>query len=238
MYTLVHVSADAYARFQRSRGRDVFFLTGTDEHGLKVEQSAQKRGISPQELADENSATFRQVLDDMGITFDGFIRTTEPYHKSQVQHFVDKLREKGDVYLGKFEGWYDEGQEEYYTETKAKELDYKSPVSGKDMARSSEENYYFKLSAYQRQLEKLHEECPDFLSPPARRNEILSRLSQGLNDVPISRTNFSWGIGMPNDDAHVIYVWIDALLNYITALGLAEEPSQPAASAGITFKQT
>jgi methionyl-tRNA synthetase len=229
--------ADAYARFQRSRGRDVFFLTGTDEHGLKVEQSAQKRGISPQELADENSATFRQVLDDMGITFDGFIRTTEPYHKSQVQHFVDKLREKGDVYLGKFEGWYDEGQEEYYTETKAKELDYKSPVSGKDMARSSEENYYFKLSAYQRQLEKLHEECPDFLSPPARRNEILSRLSQGLNDVPISRTNFKWGIAMPNDDNHIIYVWIDALLNYITALGLAEEPSQPAASAGVATRR-
>lgn len=220
--------ADAYARFQRSRGRDVFFLTGTDEHGLKVEQSAIKRGISPQALADENSACFREMLVNMDISFDGFIRTTEPYHKLQVQHLVEKLRQKGDVYLGKFEGWYDEGQEEYYTETKAKELSYKSPISGKDMSRSSEENYYFKLSAYQTQLEKLHRECPDFLSPPARRNEILSRITQGLNDVPISRTNFSWGIGMPNDDAHVIYVWIDALLNYITALGLAEEPNSAA----------
>lgn len=214
--------ADVYARFQRSRGRDVFFLTGTDEHGLKVEQSAEKRGVPPQQLADENSASFRTVMESMSISFDGFIRTTDASHKSQVQRFVELLREKDAVYLGKFEGWYDEGQEEYYTETKAKDLDYKSPISGKEMVRSSEENYYFKLSAFQSQLEALHNDNPDFLSPPARRNEMLARLAEGLNDVPISRTNFTWGVGMPGDEQHVIYVWIDALLNYVTALGLAE----------------
>eukprot|EP00740_Mantoniella_antarctica_P009979 CAMPEP_0181370314 /NCGR_PEP_ID=MMETSP1106-20121128/13348_1 /TAXON_ID=81844 /ORGANISM="Mantoniella antarctica, Strain SL-175" /LENGTH=324 /DNA_ID=CAMNT_0023487075 /DNA_START=116 /DNA_END=1086 /DNA_ORIENTATION=- len=215
--------ADVYARFQRSRGRDVFFLTGTDEHGLKVEQSAERRGVSPQELADENSATFRAVMTSMNISFDAFIRTTDGSHKTQVQRFVERLQEKDAVYLGRFEGWYDEGQEEYYTETKAKDLDYKSPISGKEMVRSSEENYYFKLSAFQAQLEALHADNPDFLTPPARRNEMVKRLKEGLNDVPISRTNFTWGVGMPGDENHVVYVWIDALLNYVTALGLGEE---------------
>ena len=218
--------ADVYARYQRNCGKDVFFLTGTDEHGLKVEQSAEKKGVPPQQLADENSASFRTVMEGMNISFDGFIRTTDASHKAQVQKFVEALKEKDAVYLGQFEGWYDEGQEEYYTETKAKELDYKSPISGKEMVRSSEENYYFKLSAFQDQLEALHEENPDFLSPPARRNEMVERLKKGLNDVPISRTNFSWGVGMPGDEKHVIYVWIDALLNYITALGLAEEDGE------------
>ena len=214
--------ADVYARFQRSRGKDVFFLTGTDEHGLKVEQSAEKKGVEPQALADENSAYFRDVMERMNISFDGFIRTTDAAHVNQVKKFVELLKEKDAVYLGQFEGWYDEGQEEYYTETKAKELDYKSPISGKDMVRSSEENYYFKLSAFQEQLEELHETNPNFLTPAARRNEMVERLKGGLNDVPISRTNFTWGVGMPGDEKHVIYVWIDALLNYITALGLAE----------------
>ena len=156
--------ADVYARFQRSRGKDVFFLTGTDEHGLKVEQSAEKKGVEPQALADENSAYFRDVMERMNISFDGFIRTTDAAHVNQVKKFVELLKEKDAVYLGQFEGWYDEGQEEYYTETKAKELDYKSPISGKDMVRSSEENYYFKLSAFQEQLEELHETNPNFLT--------------------------------------------------------------------------
>ena len=224
--------ADVYARFQRSRGKDVFFLTGTDEHGLKVEQSAEKKGVSPQALADENSAYFRDVMERMNVSLDGFIRTTDAAHVNQVKRFVEILKEKDAVYLGRFEGWYDEGQEEYYTETKAKELDYKSPISGKDMTRSSEENYYFKLSAFQEELEKLHENKPGFLTPPARRNEMIERLKGGLNDVPISRTNFTWGVGMPGDEKHVIYVWIDALLNYITALGLAEEEGEGTAGEG------
>lgn len=217
--------ADAYARYRRSRGDDVFFLTGTDEHGLKVEQSADKRGIDPQELADENSKKFRDVMEAYDISFDEFIRTTDDYHERQVQAFVKLLQEKDAVYLGKFEGWYDEGQEEYYTESKAKELDYKSPISGKDMVRSSEENYYFRLSKFQKELEALHADNPEFLTPSARRNEMIGRLNEGLNDVPISRTNFKWGIQMPDDQQHVIYVWIDALMNYITAIGLGEDKS-------------
>jgi methionine--tRNA ligase len=214
--------ADAYARYRRARGEDVFFLTGTDEHGLKVEQSAEKRGIEPQALADENSQKFRDVMTAYDISFDEFIRTTDDYHERQVRALVKVLQEKDAVYLGRFEGWYDEGQEEYYTESKAKELDYKSPISGKDMVRSSEENYYFRLSKFQKELEALHADNPDFLTPSARRNEMIGRLNEGLNDVPISRTNFKWGIPMPDDEKHVIYVWIDALMNYITAIGLGD----------------
>ena len=214
--------ADAYARYRRARGEDVFFLTGTDEHGLKVEQSAEKRGIEPQALADENSQKFRDVMTAYDISFDEFIRTTDDYHERQVRALVKVLQEKDAVYLGRFEGWYDEGQEEYYTESKAKELDYKSQISGKDMVRSSEENYYFRLSKFQKELEALHADNPDFLTPSARRNEMIGRLNEWLNDVPISRTNFKWGIPMPDDEKHVIYVWIDALMNYITAIGLGD----------------
>ena len=214
--------ADACARFRRARGEDVFFLTGTDEHGLKVEQSAGKRGIEPQALADENSAKFRDVMTSYDISFDDFIRTTDARHERQVRALVKLLQERDAVYLGRFEGWYDEGQEEYYTESKAKELDYKSPISGKDMVRSSEENYYFRLSKFQKELEALHANNPEFLTPSARRNEMIARLNEGLNDVPISRTNFKWGIQMPEDEKHVIYVWIDALMNYITAIGLGD----------------
>lgn len=214
--------ADAYARYARARGRDVFFLTGTDEHGLKVEQSADKRGIEPQALADENSQKFRDVMMSYDISFDDFIRTTDARHERQVRALVKALQERDAVYLGQFEGWYDEGQEEYYTESKAKELDYKSPISGKDMVRSSEENYYFRLSKFQKELEALHADNPEFLTPSARRNEMIQRLNEGLNDVPISRTNFKWGIKMPEDEKHVIYVWIDALMNYITAIGVGD----------------
>src|SRR5690606_5380805 len=217
---------DVYARFMRFAGNDVFFLTGTDEHGLKVEKSAQARGISPQQLADENAAEFQRVLSMFSLTNNDFIRTTNPNHERQVQLFVQRLLDSGDIYLGQFEGWYDEGQEEYYTETKAKELDYKSPISKKPLVRAKEQNYYFRRSAYQSRLEELFAQRPEFVRPEARRNEILGRLREGLQDVPLSRTNFTWGIQMPNDPQHVIYVWIDALFNYITALGLAEPESE------------
>jgi methionine--tRNA ligase len=215
-----------YARAARSSGRPVFFLTGTDEHGLKVEQSAAARGVPPQQLADENSAAFRSVMTGLNISFDDFWRTTDPAHTRQVQALVQRLQASGAVYLGEFEGWYDAGQEEYYAEMKAKELDYKSPISGKLLVRAREENYYFRLSAFQQRLEALLEEQPTFVQPPARRNEMLGRLREGLADVPISRTNFRWGIPMPGDERHVIYVWIDALLNYVTALGLGEAPGE------------
>ena len=219
---------DVYARFERFLGRDVFFLTGTDEHGQKVETSAREQGISPSELADRNSAVFRDVLDLFSISNDDFIRTTDAHHEQQVQFFVQRLIDRDAIYLGEFEGWYDKGQEEYYTETKARELEYKSPISGQDLVRATEQNYYFRLSSFQDRIEQLYEEQPDFVRPQARRNEMLGRLREGLNDVPISRTNFSWGIPVPGNEEHVIYVWIDALFNYVTALGLGleEEPEE------------
>ena len=215
--------ADIYARYKRLQNVDVFFLTGTDEHGLKVEQSAEKRQIPPQALADENSLVFQEVMKANEISFDDFIRTTDERHTTQVQAFVEKLLKSGDVYLGKFEGWYDEGQEEYYTETKAKECNYESPISGKPMVRMEEENYYFKLSKYESKVKELLATSDSFLTPKERKNELLQRVNDGLNDVPISRTNFTWGIPMPGDEQHVIYVWIDALMNYITAIGMAKD---------------
>ena len=217
---------DVWARFQRLLGHDVFFLTGTDEHGQKVEQSAEARGVTPQALADENSAEFRRIMGMFDLTNDEFIRTTDPRHEQQVQALVKQLMDSGDVYLGTFEGWYDAGQEEYYTETKAREVNHVSPISGKPLERATEENYYFKLSAYQDRLERMFEEHPGIVRPDARRNEVLGRLREGLQDVPISRTNFAWGIGVPGASEHVIYVWIDALFNYITALGAAEPGSE------------
>jgi len=214
---------DVWARAMRLDGRDVFFLTGTDEHGQKVEKSAKDRGMTPQALADENSAEFRKLLGPFNLSNDDFIRTTEPRHESQVQAFVTRLLASGDIYLGEFNGWYDEGQEEYITELRAKELDYKSPISGKPLVRATEKNYYFRLSAYQSKLEAFFAANPGFVRPAGRFNEVLGRLRDGLQDVPVTRTNFTWGIPMPNAPEHVIYVWIDALFNYATALGLGDD---------------
>ncbi|MEE2906623.1 MAG: methionine--tRNA ligase [Planctomycetota bacterium] len=216
---------DVWARFQRLLGHDVFFLTGTDEHGQKVEQSAEAQGMTPQALADQNSAEFRHIMGMFELTNDEFIRTTNPLHEQQVQALVQRLMDSGDVYIGTFEGWYDAGQEEYYTETKARDVEYASPISGKPLERATEENYYFRLSAYQERLEAMFNEHPGIVCPDARRNEVLGRLREGLQDVPISRTNFAWGIAVPGAPEHVIYVWIDALFNYITALGLADPDS-------------
>jgi methionyl-tRNA synthetase len=213
---------DIWARAMRARGHDVFFLTGTDEHGVKVEKSAAAHDMPPQRWADENAAEFRRVLSVFGLTNDDFIRTTEPRHERQVQAFVKRLLDSGDVYLGTFEGWYDEGQEEYYTETRAKELEYRSPVSGRPLQRASEQNYYFRLSAFRERLQRHFDAHPDFVQPSGRFNEVLGRLRDGLQDVPITRTNFSWGIPFPGDEKHVIYVWIDALFNYVTALGYGD----------------
>jgi len=219
---------DVVARFHRLMGEDVFFLTGTDEHGLKVEKSATEAGITPQEMADRNAAEFESVMHLLHMSNDDFIRTTQERHVDQVEVFVKRLIDSGAVYLGEYEGWYDEGQEEYVTETIAADHEYKSPISGKPLVKAREKNYFFRLSAFQTRLEELLETNPDFVRPVARRNEVLGRLRDGLQDIPMSRTNFSWGIPVPDcdhidsDEQHVIYVWVDALFNYITAIGLGD----------------
>jgi len=228
------IVADAIARFQRMAGKDVFFLTGTDEHGQKVEKSAQARGISAQQLADENADHFQAALRFVGASNDDFIRTTEPRHEKQVQEALARLLKSGDIYLGEFEGWYDEGQEEYVPENTAREKGYKA-FNAQPLVKAKEENYYFRLSKYQDWLKEYIAKHPDFISPEARRNEVLGRLNlpEGLQDVPVSRTNFTWGIPLPVPPAkdgrrHITYVWIDALLNYATALGKFD-PAQPPA---------
>lgn len=217
---------DVAARFHRFLGLDVFFLTGTDEHGIKVEKSAGERGVSPQALADENAAEFQRVLRMLNFTNDDFIRTTQRRHTLQVERFVQRLIAGGDIYLGEYEGWYDEGQEEFVPDTRAKDQEYKSVVSGKPLVRMREENYFFRLSAYQKRLDLLYENQPGFVRPEARRNEMLGRLRDGLADVPVTRTSFSWGIPVPGRGRHVLWVWLDALSNYITALGLGLESGE------------
>jgi methionine--tRNA ligase len=230
------IVADAIARFQRMAGGpggDVFFLTGTDEHGQKVEKSAQSRGITAQQLADENAEHFKAALGFVGSSNDDFIRTTEPRHEKQVVEAIAKLIKSGDIYLGEFEGWYDEGQEEYVPENTAREKGYKA-FNGQPLVKAKEENYYFRLSKYQDWLKDYIAKNPDFISPEARRNEVLGRLNlpEGLQDVPVSRTNFTWGIPLPVPPAkdgskHITYVWIDALLNYASAVGLIDETALP-----------
>jgi methionyl-tRNA synthetase len=211
--------ADIVARYHRLCGEEVFFLTGTDEHAAKVVDSARERGLSPQAWADQNAAAFQETFAKLGLTNDDFIRTSQDRHKSKVQQYVGELLKTGDVYLGEYEGWYDAGQEEYVPENKAKEYDYKSPINGKPLVRKKEKNYFFRLSQYAAPLLKLMEDNPRFVQPDVRRNEVMNRIREGLNDVPITRTGAGdWGIQVPGDPAHVIYVWIDALINYLSTV--------------------
>ncbi len=197
----------------------MFFLTGTDEHAAKVVDSAAQQGLTAQQWADQNAQAFQDTFQKLGIANDDFIRTSQPRHKAKVQQYVAALMQSGDVYLGEYEGWYDAGQEEYLTESKAKEYDYKSPFNGKPLVRKKEKNYFFKLSRYAEPLLKLLADQPDFVQPDIRRNEISNRIREGLNDVPISRTGGGeWGIKVPGDETHVIYVWIDALINYLSTV--------------------
>ncbi len=211
--------ADVLARFQRLRGRDVFFLTGTDEHAAKVSDTARERGKTAQQWADENAAAFEATFKKLVMTHDDFIRTSQDRHKSRVLQYVTQLIDSGDVYQGEYEGWYDAGQEEYIPDNKAKEYDYKSPINGKPLVKKKEKNYFFKLSAYADRLAAHIDSHPRFVQPEARKNEVLARVRDGLNDVPVSRTGAGgWGISMPGDDEQTIYVWIDALFNYLTTV--------------------
>jgi methionyl-tRNA synthetase len=222
------VVADIVARYHRLRGEDTFFLTGTDEHALKVVDAAAERGLTPQQWADQNAAAFEQTFQRLGLTFDDFIRTSQDRHRTLVQQYVQQLWDQGDIYLDQYEGWYDAGQEEYVTEAKAKEYDYVSPFNGKPLVKKSETNYFFRLSRYEQRLLDLleggdpHGDGPVAVAPEARKNETIARIKEGLKDVPISRVigegEAGWGVPMPGDAQHRIYVWIDALFNYLTAV--------------------
>lgn len=210
--------ADVLARYHRLLGDDVFFLTGTDEHATKVVDAAAERGLSTQQWADQNAEAFESTFRRLGMTHNDFIRTSQGRHKDRVTQYVTALLESGDVYAGTYEGWYDAGQEEYLPETKAREHDYKSPINGKPLVRKTEKNYFFKLSAYRDELIAHFNANPTFVQPEARRNEILNRIAEA-EDVPISRSGMEgWGISVPGDDTQTIYVWIDALFNYLTTV--------------------
>lgn len=214
--------ADAMARFKRLTGYDVMFLTGTDEHGQKIQKVAQEHGCSPQEYVDEIVDGIKKLWKTMEISYDDFIRTTEERHVKRVQELFMKMYEKGDIYKGEYEGWYCTPCESFWTETQAEEG--KCPDCGRPVEKAKEEAYFFRLSKYQDKLIDLFENNPEFLQPESRRNEMLSFARQGLEDLCISRSSFDWGIPVPIDEKHVIYVWLDALSNYITALGYPDDP--------------
>ena len=218
--------ADALARFHRMDGRDVFFLTGTDEHAEKVVASASEHGVTPQEWADRNASAFRGAFSDLGYTNDDFIRTSESRHTDKVRAYIRELMDVGAVELGDYEGWFDPSQEEYVTENVAREHGYKSPVSGRDLVKRTERNYFFNLPDYADRLREHVEANPGFVMPEARRNEVLGRIRSGLQRVPISRAvregDADWGVLMPGDDSHRVYVWIDALFNYLSAVDTPE----------------
>jgi methionyl-tRNA synthetase len=217
------VVADAAARLRRLRGEDAFLLSGTDEHAAKVVETARENGVRPQEWADRNAVIFRETAARFAVELDDFIRTSEPRHKAFAQQVLAELRAGADVYLGEYEGWYDHGEEEYVPEARAAELDFRSPVSGRPLVRRKEENWFFRLSAYQEVLLARLAEHPEAVLPAARRNEVIGRIRQGLHDVPISRTGGSdWGVPFPGAPGHQIYVWVEALLSYVTPVATPE----------------
>jgi len=219
------VATDAIARFQRLRGRDVFFLTGTDEHGLKMAQAARDRGIEPAAFAEEMSSTFKVMDDALNISYDRFIRTTEPAHHKASQAIWQAMTDKGDIYLGRYEGWYSVRDEAYYDESELVTADSGEKLSpqGTPVDWTVEESWFFRLSAYQDRLLAHYAAQPDFIRPDSRRNEVLRFVEGGLNDLSISRASFDWGVKVPDSPNHVMYVWLDALTNYLTGIGYPDD---------------
>lgn len=212
------VLTDAIARHNRFIGKDVFFLTGTDEHGQKIQEIAEAEGITPQEHVDKIAGEIRNIADMLNISYDGFIRTTDDYHVKAVQKIFRKLYDQGDIYKSEYEGWYCTPCESFWTKTQLK--DGCCPDCGREVKKTKEEAYFFKMSKYQERLERHIAENPDFICPESRKNEMVNNfIKPGLQDLCVSRTSFTWGIPVEFDPGHVVYVWIDALSNYITALG-------------------
>ncbi|QOZ25986.1 methionine--tRNA ligase [Bradyrhizobium sp. CCBAU 51753] len=219
------IATDALARFQRLDGKDVFFLTGTDEHGQKMIQTAQGEGMSPEALATRNAARFREMDERLNVSFDRFIRTSEPAHHRSVQSIWNRMQQNGDIYIDIYAGWYSVRDEAYYAEeeTTVGEDNVRRGPQGTPVEWVEEKSYFFRLSAYQDKLLQLYESQPDFIGPDSRRNEVMSFVRGGLKDLSISRTTFDWGVKVPNDPEHVMYVWVDALTNYITGVGYPDE---------------
>jgi methionyl-tRNA synthetase len=219
------IATDALARFQRLDGKDVFFLTGTDEHGQKMIQTAASEGMAVAELAARNAGRFKEMDQRLNISFDRFIRTTEPAHHKSVQVVWNRMQQNGDIYIDTYAGWYSVRDEAYYAEeeTVVGEDNVRRGPQGSPVEWVEEKSYFFKLSAYQDRLLALYENQPDFIGPDSRRNEVMSFVKGGLKDLSISRTTFDWGIKVPNDPEHVMYVWVDALTNYITGVGFPDE---------------
>jgi len=225
------VACDVMARFKRLDGFNVKFLTGTDEHGLKIYQTAQKQGMTPQELTDKVSVNFREMNAMLNISDDQFIRTTEPFHKKAVQEIWKKMAAAGDIYLDKYAGWYSVRDEAYYGEDEltADASGKKTAPTGAPVEWVEEESYFFRLSAWGDRLLAFYDQHPDFIQPSYRKNEVVNFVKSGLRDLSISRTTFDWGVKVPGDEKHVMYVWVDALTNYISALGYPD-------TAGEAFK--
>jgi methionyl-tRNA synthetase len=229
------IATDAIARFERLDGKDVYFLTGTDEHGLKMKQTAAKEGLTPRELADRNSKRFREMAGLLGLSNDDFIRTTEPRHYHASEEIWRRMEKSGDIFLKKYAGWYSVRDEAFYneTETTVGEDGVRRGPQGTPVEWTEEETYFFRLSAYQDKLLAHYDANPDFILPPERRNEVTSFVRGGLEDLSISRTTLDWGIPVPepkrtdgkNSPPHVMYVWVDALTNYVTGVGFPDEKS-------------
>ncbi len=220
------ILADAIARYKRLKGFDVYFQTGTDEHGEKIEIKAQNAGKTPKDFVDEVASEIKSIWDLMNISYDKFVRTTDPIHEKEVQKIFQKMYDKGDIYLGEYSGLYCTDCEAFWTESQL--VDGKCPDCGRDVKMKKEEAYFFKLSKYQKRLEELFESNNDFLKPESRKNEMLNNfIKPGLQDLCVSRTSFKWGIPVPFNDKHVVYVWLDALTNYITNIGYdTENPTE------------
>ena len=219
------IVADFFARFKRIQGYDVFFLTGTDEHGQKIQRSAQNANMDPQSFCDQISKTFFNLSKTLNLSNDDFIRTTENRHKKSVINLWKILEKKNEIYLSKYSGWYSVSDEAFYSEDEIEDVDNKkvSKSSGSPVEWVEEESYFFKLSKWQKPLLKFYNENPNFILPESRKNEVISFVKSGLKDLSVSRKSFSWGIQVPSNKDHVIYVWLDALTNYISALNYPDK---------------
>jgi methionyl-tRNA synthetase len=222
------LATDALARFQRLDGYDVYFLTGTDEHGIKMKQTALREGLSPRELADRNTPLFQKMVAALGCSNDDFIRTTERRHHSSSQEIWRRMAANGDIYKDSYAGWYSVRDEAYYAEgeTEVRADNVRYGPQGTPVEWVEEESYFFRLSAYQDRLLAHYDAHPDFIGPDERRNEVVSFVKSGLRDLSVSRTTFDWGIPVPGDPRHVMYVWVDALTNYITGVGFPDDEAK------------